>query len=87
MGSEMCIRDSVGARADLLVADPLDSALLGLPPERMLDALVFSSPVKPWRDVMVAGQWVIRDGHHPFASRAAERFVSAMKVIWEEPIT
>ena len=82
-GSGLC----VGARADLLVADPLDPALLGLPPQRMLDALVFSSPVKPWRDVMVAGQWVIRDGHHPFASRAAERFVSAMKVIWEEPIT
>jgi formimidoylglutamate deiminase len=53
----------------------------------MLDALVFSSPVKPWRDVMVAGRWVIRDGHHPFASRAAEQFVSAMKVIWEESIT
>jgi len=82
-GSGLC----VGARADLLVADPLDPALLGLPPQRMLDALVFSSPVKPWRDVMVAGQWVIRDGHHLFASRAAERFVSAMKVIWEEPIT
>jgi formimidoylglutamate deiminase len=77
----------VGARADLLVADPLDSALLGLPPERMLDALVFSSPVKPWRDVMVAGRWGILDGHHPFASRAAEQFVSAMKVIWEESIT
>jgi formimidoylglutamate deiminase len=77
----------VGARADLLVADPLDSALLGLPPERTLDALVFSSPVKPWRDVMVAGRWVIRDGNHPIASRAAEQFVSAMKVIWEEPVT
>ena len=77
----------VGARADLLVADPLDSALLGLPPERTLDALVFSSPVKPWRDVMVAGRWVIRDGHHPNASKAAEQFVSAMKVIWEEPVT
>jgi formimidoylglutamate deiminase len=71
----------------LLVADPLDSALLGLPPERTLDALVFSSPVKPWRDVMVAGRWVIRDGNHPIASRAAEQFVSAMKVIWEEPVT
>jgi len=76
-----------GARADLLVADPLDSALLGLPPERTLDALVFSSPVKPWRDVMVAGRWVIRDGNHPIASKAAEQFVSAMKVIWEEPVT
>jgi len=77
----------VGARADLLVADPLDPALLGLASERTLDALVFSSPVRPWRDVMVAGRWVIRDGQHPFAPRAAERFVRAMQVIWKEQPT
>ena len=39
-------------------------ALLGVAPERSLDALVFSSPTAPWRDVMVAGRWVIRDGVH-----------------------
>jgi formimidoylglutamate deiminase len=46
-----------GARADALVADLQDAPLLGVPSERLLDALVFSSPGRPWRDVMVAGRW------------------------------
>jgi diguanylate cyclase (GGDEF)-like protein len=47
----------VGARADLLVIDTQDAALLGIPAERLLDALVFSSPGQPFRDVLVAGRW------------------------------
>ncbi len=50
-----------GARADALVADRREPALLGVPASNTLDALVFSSPARPWRDVMVAGRWVIRD--------------------------
>ena len=57
-----------GARADALVVDPRADALLGVAPERSLDALVFSSPTAPWRDVMVAGRWVIRDGVHAEAA-------------------
>lgn len=53
-----------GARADLLVVDTEDTSLLGLPEEQWLDALVFSSPCRPWRDVMVAGRWVVRDHRH-----------------------
>ncbi|HEY5559872.1 MAG TPA: hypothetical protein VIK49_09110, partial [Steroidobacteraceae bacterium] len=53
-----------GARADLLVIDTEDESLLGLPGERLLDALVFSSPSRPWRDVMVAGRWVLRNHCH-----------------------
>lgn len=40
-----------GARADALVADSGAAALLGVPAGRTLDALVFSSPSRPWRDV------------------------------------
>ena len=58
-----------GARADLLVADPDDAALAGVPEDRVLDALVFSSPSRPWRDVMVAGRWAVQDGRH---GRSAE---------------
>ena len=46
-----------GARADLLVVDLDDASVAGVPPERLLDVLVFSTPGRPWRDVMVAGQW------------------------------
>jgi formimidoylglutamate deiminase len=71
-----------GARADALVADVLDAPLLGIPPERLLDALVFSSPGRPWRDVMVAGRWVISGHRHPERERIARRFEGAMQAIW-----
>ena len=70
---------TVGARADLLVVDASDSALLGVPDERLLDALVFSSPGDPFRDVMVAGRWVPRD-----RAAVAERFAAAMQALWHE---
>ena len=48
----------VGARADLLVIDASDTALRGIPPHHLLDALVFSSPVLPFATIMVNGRWV-----------------------------
>jgi formimidoylglutamate deiminase len=51
-----------GARADLLVPDPADPATAGLPAERLLDALVFSAPARPFARVMVAGRWTRPDG-------------------------
>ncbi|MGZ5249637.1 MAG: formimidoylglutamate deiminase [Caldimonas sp.] len=67
-----------GARADALVIDPREDGLLGLAPRLTLDALLFSSPGRPWRDVMVAGRWVVRDGLHPDAATIAARFETAM---------
>jgi formimidoylglutamate deiminase len=49
-----------GARADLVVADPDDDALRDVPGERLLDAMVFVSPSRPFRDVLVRGRWVLR---------------------------
>lgn len=65
-----------GARADLLVVDAGDAALLGLPDAQLLDGLVFSSPVRPWRDVMVGGRWVVREHRHDAAD--PEAFTAAM---------
>lgn len=67
-----------GARADALLVDPRDDALLGVDPRHSLDALVFSSPSAPWRDVMVAGRWVLRAGRHAGAAGIAERFSDAL---------
>ncbi len=73
-----------GARADALLADPLDPALLGMPASRWLDALVFSSPGRPWSDVMVAGRWVISDSRHPHTEAIARRFDAAMQALWAD---
>ncbi|MGZ8259207.1 MAG: formimidoylglutamate deiminase [Caldimonas sp.] len=69
-----------GARADALVVDPGADALLGVAPTRTLDALVFSSPQPAWRDVMVAGRWVLRDGEHAAAREIAERFAAGAEI-------
>ncbi len=73
-----------GARADLLVIDPDDASLVGLPQARWLDALVFSSPGRPWRDVMVAGRWALRGHHHAQVARIAAGFARAMAELWGE---
>ncbi|MEO7057525.1 MAG: formimidoylglutamate deiminase [Caldimonas sp.] len=70
-----------GARADALVVDADADALLGQPPVRALDALVFSSPPGAWRSVLVAGQWVVRDGLHAGAAVISARFEAAMHEI------
>lgn len=72
----------VGERADLLVVDTRDSSLRGVPAAQLLDALVFSSPGRPWRDVLVAGRWVVRDHRHAGAPAIATRFAAAMDQLW-----
>jgi formimidoylglutamate deiminase len=61
-----------------LLVHAKDDALLGIEPRRSLDALVFSSPTLPWRDVMVAGRWVIREGRHDGAAAIAESFARTL---------
>ncbi len=73
---------AVGARADALVIDAEASPLLGVPAENWLDSLVFSSPARPWRDVMVAGRWVIENHRHPAQQHIAARCAAAMQAIW-----
>ena len=71
-----------GARADALVVDARCPSVLGLPPERLLDGLVFSSPGRPFRDVMVAGRWVLRAHRHAQGLAIARRFEQAMADLW-----
>ena len=47
-----------GARADLLVIDAHDPTLAEADADHLLDALVFSSPTRPFAQVMVGGRWV-----------------------------
>jgi formimidoylglutamate deiminase len=70
-----------GARADLLVLDAQDDALLGVPAERLLDALVFSSPSAAIRDVYVAGQRVIHRGRHGEQDAIRHAFAEAMRTL------
>jgi len=72
-----------GARADALAVDAGDPALRGIAARKMLDALVFSSPTLPWRDVIVAGRWRIRAGRHRAAAAIARRYAKAIEGLSE----
>lgn len=71
---------TAGARADLLVLDP--AAVPGVPAGHHLDAVVFTGPPSPWRDVLVAGRWVVTNGRHPAAEETAAAFAAAMREVW-----
>ncbi|MDB5969044.1 MAG: formimidoylglutamate deiminase [Hydrocarboniphaga sp.] len=65
----------VGRRADWVVLNGDDAALAEHAPQQILDAAIFGPARQPVRDVMVAGQWRVRDGRHAAAetSKAAYR--------------
>jgi formimidoylglutamate deiminase len=64
-----------GARADLLVVNESDSALVGLPASHLLDGLIFAAPAQPFARAMVAGRWVPRRD-------TGESFGAAMDALW-----
>jgi formimidoylglutamate deiminase len=74
----------VGARADALAINTADNSLIGVPDSHTLDAMIFSSPASLFRDVMVAGRWVISDGNHDNAKEISTAFTLAMEVLWRD---
>ncbi len=71
----------VGARADALVLDTTAPNLLGIAMENWLDVRTFSSPSTPFENVMVAGQWMIRNGQHAYDTRSKSAFIAAMNAL------
>jgi formimidoylglutamate deiminase len=71
-----------GARADALVVDVAASGLQGVPPSHCLDALVFATDGRVFREVYVAGRKVISDGRPVAQSDIERRFSDAMTSLW-----
>lgn len=76
----------VGGRADFVVVDRQSPALLGVPAEQLLDALVFSSPDARFKDVYVAGQLatsnLVSNSAHGLWPALADDFARTMKALW-----
>ena len=68
-----------GARADLVVLDSGDPALLGRTDDQLLDSLIFATDRPPVNDVMVGGVWRIRDGHHAAEGSIVHAFRRTMR--------
>ncbi len=60
-----------GRRADLVVLNQDDPALMVQANDGLLDAAIFGPARSPVRDVMVAGVWQVRDGRHRARERSA----------------
>ena len=63
-----------GARADLLVLDSQHPSLYGKTGSAILDSWIFAGHSNPVKDVMVGGQWCVKDGIHPKQEIVADSF-------------
>ncbi len=66
-----------GARADLVVINAGDSALVGVPDTHLLDALLFAAPAQPFSRTMAAGAWVPQRD-------TSTSFAAAMSALWPD---
>ena len=78
-----------GHRADFVVLDDQSPALLGIPGDHLLDAMVFSSPSPRLWDVFVAGEAVVTQGRVvgnastvPLGPQLGAAFTQAMAGLW-----
>jgi len=68
-----------GFRADWIVLREHDVALAGQRHDGLLDMAIFGPARVPVRDVIVGGVWQVRDGAHPHARAAAQRYRATLK--------
>ncbi|MBS0431952.1 MAG: formimidoylglutamate deiminase, partial [Proteobacteria bacterium] len=64
----------IGARADLLVLDEASPWLAARDPGNALDSFLFAGNTPLVRDVMVNGEWLVRDFRHRDEERIAARY-------------
>jgi formimidoylglutamate deiminase len=68
-----------GYRADWIVMNRDDAALAEHAPPQILDAAIFGPVRKPVSDVMVGGQWRVRDGRHACSEASAAAYRATLK--------
>jgi len=73
-----------GMRADLVVLDADHPALVGRRGHAVLDSWIFSGTDNPVRDVMVGGEWVVKDGRHPSVEAVGRAYARAVRRLAEE---
>jgi formimidoylglutamate deiminase len=69
----------VGKRADWLVLDGNDPYLATANGDGILNRWLFAGADRQVRDVMVGGQWVVRDGHHAGEEDSARAFTQVLR--------
>ncbi|MFK0086103.1 formimidoylglutamate deiminase [Pseudomonas sp. NPDC090755] len=70
---------SVGKRADWLVLDGNDPYLATASDDGILNRWLFAGSDRQVRDVMVNGQWVVRQGRHGAEEESAQAFAGVLR--------
>ncbi|ANY89796.1 MULTISPECIES: formimidoylglutamate deiminase [Pseudomonas] len=70
---------AVGKRADWLVLDGQDPYLATANGDAILNRWLFAGGDRQVRDVMVNGQWVVRQGRHEQEAESAQAFVEVLR--------
>ncbi|MRW92555.1 formimidoylglutamate deiminase [Duganella sp. FT80W] len=74
---------AAGRRADIVVLDDAHPNMFGLALDEVLGSLVFSGNDNLVRDVMVGGQWVVRNQQHVAQQAIAARFKQTLAELRE----
>ncbi|WP_172434866.1 formimidoylglutamate deiminase [Metapseudomonas otitidis] len=72
---------AVGSRADWIVLDGTDPYLATAEGDALLNRWLFAGGDRQVRDVMVAGRWVVRNGHHPAEEATAWAFAEVLRTV------
>ncbi len=72
----------MGARADFVVLDAHAPALLGIPTEHTLDAVIFAADTASIAQTYVAGNCIISKGMHGQQGLINAAYVAAMQQLW-----
>ena len=72
---------AVGKQADLLVLNEDKLSLFAAKNKHVLDSLLFASQTNMINDVMVNGQWCVRNGQHPLEQASAGAFTELLNAI------
>jgi formimidoylglutamate deiminase len=67
-----------GWRADFVVLDRDHAALTGRDGEHLIDSWLFAGNSNPVRDVVIGGDWIVREGHHRHEDQAKADYLKAM---------
>jgi len=70
---------AVGKRADWLVLDGADPYLATSEGDAILNRWLFAGGDRQVRDVLVAGRWVVREGHHPAEEQTGQAFAQVLR--------
>ena len=69
---------AIGKQADLLVLDDSQLRLFAHDDDHLLDSVIFASQKNLVDDVMVHGEWAIREGKHALEQGSADKFAQLL---------